>query len=322
MISVHTSRVWFSFPQPSAAMASESVEEPPRYTLSQRELYFPPHSATPVENIVTLTNDSNKPLLFKVKTSRPQRYSVKPKVGVVHPRDTERLKFYLVNGADAAGGDSDRFSVEVKYAAPGMDIADADACWPKGKSSSGPGVARTWLPVVFRDGSSAPSAGADTPQASARRSVAASEAMQTPRTDSKPSSVPAAAATSVLSATAIATAGAAAAGAAAMAAKREGLPPLVKPQSPAGAAVEQVSSVVTQRGAGAPPVGGPDNRPPAAASPKQPVVVAKKKKGFCMSLLLASVPMVLVFPLVAIAFLAGATAGPDTVAKLQFLANH
>ena len=123
----------------------------PIYTLNHKDLKFPLHPTEPVEANVTLKNENDKPILFKIKTSRPTRYSVKPKVGIVGPRQRERLRFVLVNLADISASDNDRFSVEVKFPEPGMNTSEPDTCWPKGQASSGQGVVRAWLPVIFSD---------------------------------------------------------------------------------------------------------------------------------------------------------------------------
>jgi hypothetical protein len=134
-------------------LKAQAPAQPPQVTVSQPNIYFPlPLGQHNIENIIVLSNAENKKVLFKIKTSTPTRYVVRPKVGVLHQREDCRVKFTLPIAAAAVKGAlpdescRDRFSIEARFVASD-DVSDLELAW---KAAAVPGATgKVSLPCVF-----------------------------------------------------------------------------------------------------------------------------------------------------------------------------
>ena len=57
----------------------------------QHELTFVGPFTTAVSAVMTLRNPSDRKVCFKIKTTAPKRYCVKPNSGVIDPRQTVQV---------------------------------------------------------------------------------------------------------------------------------------------------------------------------------------------------------------------------------------
>jgi hypothetical protein len=117
------------------AAAGSSHNAAPRIKLSQSALYFPPPTKPNqvVENLLAITNLEGAMVLFKVRTSAPENYSVKPRVGVLHPREDLKVKISFVSREGHPRAlPTDRFSIEVRFVDPQHDDTNnPESCWPR-----------------------------------------------------------------------------------------------------------------------------------------------------------------------------------------------
>jgi len=84
------------------------------------ELTFtgPFHQA--VSSVMTLTNPSERKVCFKIKTTAPKRYCVKPNSGVIDPSDTVQIAVSLQPfDFDPTDKNRHKFMVQSMYAPPG-----------------------------------------------------------------------------------------------------------------------------------------------------------------------------------------------------------
>ena len=95
-----------SAPSPSSLTCASSSFPPLSHSLSFcasiiltvacHLLHFPclpsPEAETPIETKLELKNTSDRYLVFKIKTTRPKQYVVKPNSGVVQPRSASSIK--------------------------------------------------------------------------------------------------------------------------------------------------------------------------------------------------------------------------------------
>jgi len=63
--------------------------------ISPTELIFPPPLNRVITNILKLTNPNEKSVAFKVKTTAPKRYCVRPNTGLIHPKETVEVQILL-----------------------------------------------------------------------------------------------------------------------------------------------------------------------------------------------------------------------------------
>mmetsp|Transcript_16691 Transcript_16691/g.36488 ORF Transcript_16691/g.36488 Transcript_16691/m.36488 type:complete len:328 (+) Transcript_16691:33-1016(+) len=133
------------------------------------EFTLTPKEATP-KTTLTLKHPSSgshgEPIAFKVKTTQPRRYLVRPNQGLIHPGGTEQVQILLVEkdkvqlwqayerlGQSALDSSKDKFLVQSTKVAPseGLKAGDYEALsnfWTKVMANtSSHGVFNTKLPV-------------------------------------------------------------------------------------------------------------------------------------------------------------------------------
>eukprot|EP01065_Artemidia_motanka_P039287 TRINITY_DN4815_c0_g3_i1.p1 TRINITY_DN4815_c0_g3~~TRINITY_DN4815_c0_g3_i1.p1 ORF type:complete len:257 (+),score=54.46 TRINITY_DN4815_c0_g3_i1:61-831(+) len=62
------------------------------FTVQPGELYFPPPLTRPIENNIAVINQTGHPLIFKLKTTKPERYIVKPRMGFLAPNGQQAVQ--------------------------------------------------------------------------------------------------------------------------------------------------------------------------------------------------------------------------------------
>lgn len=67
----------------------------PLLELVPASLYFPPPLSRPITNVLVLHNQSKVTVAFKVKTTTPKRYCVKPRWGAVQPNSSVEIQITL-----------------------------------------------------------------------------------------------------------------------------------------------------------------------------------------------------------------------------------
>lgn len=83
------------------------------------------------DNSLQLTNVSFKPLLFRIRTTAPHRYVVKPTKGVVQPNKTETISIHLADTAGADAAASPDMTLTDEFAIIYSEQADTDVIAPK-----------------------------------------------------------------------------------------------------------------------------------------------------------------------------------------------
>jgi hypothetical protein len=58
----------------------------------------PPHGTTDCIQTLTLTNVGDKILTFKIKTTSPDKFRVKPGCSLLHPGESATISVYLLKG--------------------------------------------------------------------------------------------------------------------------------------------------------------------------------------------------------------------------------
>jgi hypothetical protein len=58
----------------------------------------PPHGTADCIQTLTLTNVGDKILTFKIKTTSPDKFRVKPGCSLLHPGETATITVYLLKG--------------------------------------------------------------------------------------------------------------------------------------------------------------------------------------------------------------------------------
>jgi len=103
---------------PSTTPKTKSLEEPGNKDLQihPRVLHFPPPVNRVITNILKLHNAATTPtaIAFKIKTTRPNRYSVKPHLGLIKPGENIEVLVRLNFQRDPVTNlkDRDKFQVE------------------------------------------------------------------------------------------------------------------------------------------------------------------------------------------------------------------
>lgn len=124
-------------------------------SLSKRVLTFPLAPAS--SDMITVTNTSRAPAAFKVKTTNPQRYVVRPNIGALAAGASVDISVALHRApapaldADLAPGPSkDKFLLQAAPS-PGLDPAAPPAAFWAGATAP-PGTVSTKLRVAFVEG--------------------------------------------------------------------------------------------------------------------------------------------------------------------------
>eukprot|EP01062_Namystynia_karyoxenos_P038065 TRINITY_DN27670_c0_g1_i1.p1 TRINITY_DN27670_c0_g1~~TRINITY_DN27670_c0_g1_i1.p1 ORF type:complete len:288 (+),score=98.21 TRINITY_DN27670_c0_g1_i1:83-865(+) len=92
------------------------------FSLSPTELYFAPPLVHGAEIAVSITNRTQSAIVFKFRTTTPERYSVKPRMGIIGPQETRSASVaYSVRDSHKVGWKpedpaaiNDRFQVVVR----------------------------------------------------------------------------------------------------------------------------------------------------------------------------------------------------------------
>jgi hypothetical protein len=109
------------------------------------ELTFtgPFHQA--VSSVMTFTNPSDRKVCFKIKTTAPDKYCVKPKNGVIEPKQTIEIEVYLLpidfdsecgivwNCFQTEATTRHKFMIQTMFAPPGE--IDQESFWKEADSS-------------------------------------------------------------------------------------------------------------------------------------------------------------------------------------------
>jgi hypothetical protein len=95
--------------------------------ISPTELVFPPPLNRVITNILQLTNQTEKPVAFKVKTTAPKRYCVRPNTGLIQPKETVEVQVLFNPSKEKPPSPSlkDKFQVQSIYLRP-EDQTNAD----------------------------------------------------------------------------------------------------------------------------------------------------------------------------------------------------
>lgn len=93
----------------------------PRIELSQSSLFFPLPLSSDVCNVVSVRNLEDKKVAFKIRTSIRHRYTVRPTMHVLHPKDECQVRFTYVHEAKPGitapdANTKDRFTIEAVFA--------------------------------------------------------------------------------------------------------------------------------------------------------------------------------------------------------------
>lgn len=164
--------------------------QPPAIRASQQSVYYPLPTTGSFENLVVLTNLEEKKITFKVKTTTRERYSVKPRSGVLHPRESVRIRFIVVYMCLAINGQvpnescRDRFVIEARFVQPDETVDDAESLWAATCKYNGKlPVAKTSLAVRYGTPQSLPATAAYFPRRDIDEAAAANHSSR----DSTPS---------------------------------------------------------------------------------------------------------------------------------------
>jgi hypothetical protein len=83
---------------------------------------------------MTLTNPSEREVCFKIKTTAPDKYGVKPKNGVIEPKQTIEIEVYLLPfDFDSEDTTQNKFMIQTMFAPPGE--IDQESFWKEADSS-------------------------------------------------------------------------------------------------------------------------------------------------------------------------------------------
>jgi len=108
-------------PKKKMSASEGNADQEPLLRINPLVLYFPPPLNRIITNILKLHNTSPTAwLAFKVKTTRPQRYCVRPNLGIVPPGDTVELQIHFSFHKDPPGSlkCKDKFQVESMILVP------------------------------------------------------------------------------------------------------------------------------------------------------------------------------------------------------------
>ena len=89
------------------------------------ELSFIEKTGTECKCVITLTNISEQALAYKIKTTAPTRYKVRPSLALLEPRSVAKVQVVLVPGNGNSGPVSqDKFLVQYYTFEPGTKVPD------------------------------------------------------------------------------------------------------------------------------------------------------------------------------------------------------
>ncbi|CAI5440297.1 unnamed protein product [Caenorhabditis angaria] len=113
-----------------------------------RELLFTGPFTDVVTSVMTLKNPTSEAVCFKVKTTAPKQYCVRPNSGLLQPGDTKEVTVML-QPLDGIPSDANRHKFMVQACiAPSADLSDLESVW---KMPNPPETTYNKLMVVFVD---------------------------------------------------------------------------------------------------------------------------------------------------------------------------
>eukprot|EP00003_Mantamonas_plastica_P033697 TRINITY_DN982_c0_g1_i4.p1 TRINITY_DN982_c0_g1~~TRINITY_DN982_c0_g1_i4.p1 ORF type:complete len:260 (-),score=66.75 TRINITY_DN982_c0_g1_i4:25-699(-) len=78
-----------------------------------------------LQHVITLTNNDTAPLAFKVKTTAPKRYCVRPNTGIISPNLSVEVKVLLQPLTEDEKKCTDKFQIQTVQVPKGIDKIDA-----------------------------------------------------------------------------------------------------------------------------------------------------------------------------------------------------
>eukprot|EP00761_Pharyngomonas_kirbyi_P012031 gb/GECH01012058.1/.p1 GENE.gb/GECH01012058.1/~~gb/GECH01012058.1/.p1 ORF type:complete len:374 (+),score=112.07 gb/GECH01012058.1/:1-1122(+) len=113
--------------------------------LSLSSLYFPePHDRNITDQLV-LSNISDATVAFKIKTTQPKRYTVKPRAGFIDRGDTQDIKISMHPLAEGEKIGHDKFLVETAIVSEREQNESKDVLWKQLEAAKEHRVAGTKL---------------------------------------------------------------------------------------------------------------------------------------------------------------------------------
>lgn len=97
--------------------------------ISLPSLYFPEPHDRAITNEITLTNISHATVAFKIKTTQPKRYTVKPRAGFITLGQTQEVKVTMHPLAEGDHLDRDKFLVESAIISESEQKEPKDTLW-------------------------------------------------------------------------------------------------------------------------------------------------------------------------------------------------
>ncbi|XP_072378024.1 vesicle-associated membrane protein-associated protein B-like [Diabrotica undecimpunctata] len=83
------------------------------------ELVFKGRYDEPVTSTLTLANPSDKRVIFKIKTTAPRMYCVRPPSGTINANEKRQITISFQPSDDAVDTTMHKFMVQSAYALPG-----------------------------------------------------------------------------------------------------------------------------------------------------------------------------------------------------------
>eukprot|EP00756_Hemistasia_phaeocysticola_P017393 Hpha_TRINITY_DN15534_c0_g8::TRINITY_DN15534_c0_g8_i1::g.106545::m.106545 len=139
------------------------------FAVEPADLYFPPPLTRFIENTTTLRSTTTKTLIYKFKTTTPERYGVRPAMGVLPPNGKVQVRviYKPQQKEEVATSISDRFQLQVRpvddteaKAMEKLSAGDADGAWellqsekPKGAAGEAEIAVTMWKRKVEVQGS-------------------------------------------------------------------------------------------------------------------------------------------------------------------------
>jgi len=135
-----------------AGSSGYAEEKEPELIINPLILYFPPPLNRIITNILNLQNASDKGFIaYKVKTTRPQRYCVRPNIGVIPAGETIELQIHFSFHKDPPKSlhCKDKFQVESVVLDPSVATGEEISLTELFKSVSDDKIAKQKLKCRF-----------------------------------------------------------------------------------------------------------------------------------------------------------------------------
>ncbi|XP_017151233.2 vesicle-associated membrane protein-associated protein B/C-like [Drosophila miranda] len=108
---------------------SKPIDESPLTIDPEHELFFAGPFNQPIVTILTLRNNSDVPLAFKIKTTTPKRYFVRPSIGLIPPSRAIHVGICLEPFNWDQQQTNDTFLVRSCLAPTNADLTDLNGLW-------------------------------------------------------------------------------------------------------------------------------------------------------------------------------------------------